>query len=211
MASEWTYSKYWIGTAEKESGPFLNKWWSEEYIEREATRVVVVSIFKKGNAKKQENYRPISLLNSLYKLYAAIIKIRIEREAESKMQEEQFGFRAKRSTTQPIHIMRRLQDRAAESGTELNIAFLDWEKAFDRIKQESIMQAMGIMGITRKLIRITGSIHDEPQFMVKEAGGESGWKTQKKGIRQGCPLSPCLFSIVMSDIFADVREKKEVE
>ena len=52
----------------------LNQWWTTEDIPEETLRARVVLIFKKGDSGLYENYRPISLLNSLYKIYTAIIQ-----------------------------------------------------------------------------------------------------------------------------------------
>ncbi len=55
----------------------LNQWWREEEIPEEELRARVVMIYKKGDTSKYENYRPISLLNTLYKIYAAIVQKRL--------------------------------------------------------------------------------------------------------------------------------------
>ena len=52
----------------------LNTWWREENIEEEDLKARVVLIFKKGDSNKFENYRPISSLNTLYKIFAATKK-----------------------------------------------------------------------------------------------------------------------------------------
>ena len=52
----------------------INEWWQEENIPKEALLASVVLIYKKGDTNLCENYRPISLLNTLYKIFAAAIK-----------------------------------------------------------------------------------------------------------------------------------------
>ena len=71
----------------------LNSWWKTEEIPTEALRARVVSIYKKGDTSKMENYRPISLLNSIYKIYAAIIQRRLADAIDDRLQKTQFGFR----------------------------------------------------------------------------------------------------------------------
>ena len=68
----------------------LQKWWREEDIEEEELQARVVLIYKKGDTNKFENYRPISLLNTLYKVYAAIIQIRISDTLDKHLQQTQF-------------------------------------------------------------------------------------------------------------------------
>ena len=71
----------------------------------------VVMLYKKGATADPANYRPISLLNSCYKLYASMIQRRLV-AMDKRIGEAQFGFREARSTSQPLYILRRLQDYA---------------------------------------------------------------------------------------------------
>ena len=68
----------------------------------------IALIYKKGDTEKLENYRPIALLNTIYKLYASILKQRLETGLDAWLQKTQFGFRKNKSTAQAIHFIRRL-------------------------------------------------------------------------------------------------------
>ena len=82
---------------------------------------------------------------------------------------------------------------------------LEWEKAFDKIYNEKLFQAMRRLGVDEHLIQVTMAIYEKPMFRVSMEGNTSEWKTQETGIRQGCPLSPYLFLIVMTVIFKDLH------
>ena len=69
------------------------EWWEKELVPNEALEARVVMIFKKGSSTSFENYRPISLLNSTYNIYAAIVVKRIQDGVDHTLQETQFGFR----------------------------------------------------------------------------------------------------------------------
>ena len=80
----------------------LNEWWSREEIDKEALRARVVHIFKKGNTSNLANYRPISLLNTMYKLFAAITQDRMAQGIDHCLHKTQYGFRkAKKHTAGP--------------------------------------------------------------------------------------------------------------
>ena len=66
----------------------LNEWWENEDTPEELTKATIASIYKKGNTELQENYIPIYILNTLYKLFAKIIKERIEEGIEEQMQKK---------------------------------------------------------------------------------------------------------------------------
>ena len=72
----------------------------------------LATLYKKGNVEDPANYRPISLLNTIYKIYAAILQKRLATGLDDKIWETQYGSRKKRSTTQLLFITRRLQDQA---------------------------------------------------------------------------------------------------
>ena len=79
-------------------------------------------------------------------------------------------------------------------------------KTFDRIKQDKLLEALERMNIDPKMLNAIKSLGSKPTFAVKVNGTQSEWKTQKAGIRQGCPLSPYLFVIVMTVVFRDVSD-----
>ena len=89
----------------------------------------VASIYKKGDASNLENCRPISLLNTNYKILAALIKERIHAGIDDWVLETQYGFRRRKSTAHAIFLARRLIDRAAKVGQNLSMILLDWEKS----------------------------------------------------------------------------------
>eukprot|EP00973_Karenia_brevis_P079568 11040260-Karenia_brevis.AAC.1 len=116
----------------EEIAEVLNIYWAEEKVPDELTHARVVSLYKKGNPRLQSNYRPISLLNTTYKIYVKIIKTRLANVIDEHITSTQYGFRAKRSTSQAIHVVRRVGEFAEMGGSEMHMALLDWEKAFDR-------------------------------------------------------------------------------
>merc|ERR1712107_353341 len=120
----------------------INSWYTSDCLPTELKKAKVVSIFKKGETQNIANYRPISLLNSLYKIYASLLKNRLASEMENHLHKTQYGFRPKRSTVQALYIARRLQEIADHGGNSLAMVFLDWEEAFDKISQDKLMEAL---------------------------------------------------------------------
>ena len=82
-------------------------------------------------------------------MYAGILKKRTESEVEENIIKTQFGFRTGQSTKYPLFIVRRIQDRAEASGEDLTMIFIVWEKAFDRVKQDKLIEAMAEAGVSK--------------------------------------------------------------
>ena len=87
------------------------------------------------------------------------------------------------------------------------MTFLDWEKAFDKIDHAALFEALERMGTDDKLIRLIKNMYKEAEFYVEIDNIKSNIYKQKTGIRQGCPLSPYLFILVMTVMFHDIHKK----
>ena len=70
------------------------------------------------------------------------------------------------------------------------MALLDWEKAFDKVDQARMAEALRRLDIPEKMIAVIMALYRNPRFRVKHGDETSEFKPQKYGIRQGCPLSP---------------------
>ena len=88
-----------------------------------------------GDPHQFENYRPISLLNALYKIFAAIIQKRIANKLDKHLQKTQFGFRTDKATGDAIHLIRRIIEYGESTTNNLYLVLLDWEKALREIDQ----------------------------------------------------------------------------
>ena len=121
-------------TGEETLLQLFNNVWSSRTLPPEWAQAIIVSFYKgKGSSADPANYRPISLLNTLYKLFVSILQARIARSADHFIRKTQYGFRAHRSTGQPIFLVRRLMDWSVSTGTTVHLLFLDWKQAFDKV------------------------------------------------------------------------------
>ena len=87
------------------------------------------------------------------------------------------------------------------------MALLDWEKAFDKIQHDKMMRGLSRIGICSHIIDVIKNCYKTRKFFVKDSFDTLEIKTQKTGIRQGCPLSPYLFIIVMTCIDFDINRR----
>ena len=98
-------------------------------------KAIITAIFKKGDVSSCENYRPISLLQVGYKIYAAVLLQRLKSAgAERRVWKTQFGFKSNRGTSDALFVARRLLDDAwASRDGQLIFLALDWAKPFDTV------------------------------------------------------------------------------
>ena len=97
---------------------------------------------QKKEITKLENYRPISLLSQLYKLFMKVITKRIDNKLDFYQPIEQAGFRSGFSTNDHLQVMRSLIEKCNEYKIEIALAFVDYEKAFDSVETWSILDSL---------------------------------------------------------------------
>ena len=124
----------------------------------------IIPIFKKGDSSQCSNFRPISLLNSIYKIFASILQSRISQTLDPYLHKLQFGFRKERSTAQALHIIRRDMATAASTQTNAYLLLLDWEKAFDKVHHHALFLSMERVNIDPHLIRLTQMLYASLKF-----------------------------------------------
>ena len=139
--------------------------------------------------------------------HAAMIQDRLSSRYDKRLRKTQYGFRKERSTAQPLFILRRLQDYAARAGTPFHCLFIDWKQAFDKLDHSSMLIALQRLGVHQHCLDIVQDIYTDPTFYTVGMRGEKFQATPHTGIRQGCPLSPYLFVMVLSVIRMDVDDR----
>ena len=90
-------------------------------------------LFKKGDSNWPSNYRPISIIPVLAKLFSTMLHGRIAEILDKEFSEEQFGFRKGRGCSDAVHSLRMIIEKSLEWGEKLWIATLDVEKVFDKV------------------------------------------------------------------------------
>lgn len=166
----------------------------------------IILLYKKGDPKDIGNYRPISLLPSIYKLFSTLINQRISAALEKNQPIEQAGFRKKYSTIDHIHTLELIIEKYQEQQRPLYIIFIDYQKAFDTIFHESIWASLKSQNVERKYINILKYLYSNSSSRVKlETVGPEF--PIRRGVRQGDPISPRIFIAVLESIISELDWK----
>ena len=173
----------------------------------------IVILFKKGDPKDIKNYRPISLLSHSYKIFTRLLQTRIERTLDENQPREQAGFRKGYSTTDHLQALNQIIEKSNEYNLPLCIGFIDYEKAFDTVEHFAIFEALRKNNVNETYINILQNIYKLATARVHLDKLVSTEFQIHRGVRQGDPLSPKLFTAVMEEVFkkAEISEGVNVD
>ena len=163
----------------------------------------IIPVYKQiGGPTDPSNYRPITLLSCMGKLFTAVINNRLQTYSEehSKINNCQAGFRKKFSTTDHIFALHTLINILQSGRKKLFCGFIDLKQAFDSVWRDGLFYKIKQFDITGKCFRLIKSMYDGIKSCVSVNGVSSNYFYSNIGVRQGENLSPFLFTIFLNDL-----------
>ena len=131
---------------------------------------------------------------------------RIRNKVYTEIADNQCGFMEGKGTANAIYILRQIIERTLEVNKDLYVCFIDYTKAFDRVRHEAIITILQQLNIDGKDRRIIKNIYWEQKAAVRVEEETSNFQNIKRGVRQGCVLSPDLFSLYSEMIMRQIEE-----
>ncbi len=149
-----------------------------------------------------KNYRMLAINGSIYRLYADVVRDLLTEWAlaEKKIPDTQFGFCPTRNTNQPLFILRHVLSTAKVRKKKVFTAFVDLTAAYDSIVRKKLWDHLEKIATPPYLLKTINGMYDGGVYILIDGDKTSDAVTPDKGVKQGCPLSPLLFSLYINDM-----------
>ena len=170
--------------------------------------VVISLIHKSGDTNLCTNYRGISIISHLGKAIELMVMQRITQhfiDLDGCIPDTQYGFMRNKSCDDAIMISRLLASSCIEQSTELHKAYIDFQKAYDRVDREVMWEILRRRGIPEQMVTFIKNFHEGAEARVRVNGVESETFTLGRGLKQGSIMSPILFNVYLGALFQQVH------
>jgi hypothetical protein len=162
-------------------------------------------LYKKKDKRDIQNYQPITLLNTDYKIYTKIIANRLRVVAPNLIHYDQAGFMPNRSIYDQTKIVELMIKWCENTGNQGMIVCLDQEKAYDRIDLNYLWQALSAYGFPGPFINRIKNLYSKAATAIRINGFVSETFEVRRGVRQGDPMSCLLYNLAIEPLIESIR------
>ena len=170
-------------------------------------RSTICPIHKKGTMTDPNNYRGISLINCIGKVFSSILSTRIKHylDLTSRIGSELAGFRKGYGCEDHTFSLTKILSLYLANGKRVYATFLDYEKAFDLVDRSILWKKLLDHNINGKIFNVIRGLYSKTEAYVRVGNSYSSFFKCEVGVRQGDNLSPLLFTIFVNDFKAYLK------
>ena len=160
---------------------------------------------RKAIPKNAQTTHTIALISHASKIMLEILQARLQQYVNHELPDVQAGFRKGRGIRDQIANICWIIVKAKEFQKNINFCFIDYAKAFDCVDHNKLWEILKQMGIPDHPTCLLRNLYPGQEPTVRNGHGTMGWFQIRKGVCQGCMLSPCLLNLYSECIMKNAR------
>ena len=172
----------------------ISKIYDDGKFPKDLSKSIFITLPKKASAVNCEQHHTISLMSHVTKIILRVLLLRLRNRIRPEIGREQFGFVEDAGTRNAIFVFRVITERAVEMQKDIYMCFIDYAKAFDKVRHQELFEDLDKLDLYRKDVCLLASLYWNQTACVQRDGEYSEYIKIKRGARQGFVMSPNLFN-----------------
>jgi exonuclease III len=190
----------------------INEGYAKGSLSSSQKQGIITCIPKPGKPRNNlKNWRPITLLNTVYKLASSCIAERIKSSLDSIIHETQKGFIPGRFVGENTRLIFDIMHETEKQNIPGLLMMVDFEKAFDSVSWAFIQKTLKLFNFGESLIKWVNTFYNDTSATIIQNGYFSEFFKLGRGCRQGDPLSPYLFILCAEILGTAIRNNPDVK
>ena len=164
---------------------------------------------KKAEPAGINDYRPITIGQMMNRIYTKLLTQRLS--AKVHLNSRQKAFVPVDGCSEHLFVVSEAVGQCRKRRKECNLVFLDLAKAFDMVSHRSIQRALGRFGVGPRFAAVVEDLYSDITTVIRGKQGPTEPIRMARGVKQGCPLSPLLFNMVMDELMDNLGARHELQ
>lgn len=189
----------------------FNNVWLGGTLPESMQSAVITLLPKKGNLHDIKNWRPVSLLNTDYRILSKTLSNRLSCVMPSIIKSYQSCGVPGRSSDHLKLLLKLMEKFILEKGIKAAFVAYDFEKAFDRMDHKWLLRVLSKFGFGKRIINLISAIYQDACFQVQVNGILTDKIPLRRGVKQGCALSMMLFVLSLEPLLLCIHNSYAIE